>query len=150
MKSKWLSIVKYVVLMAVAFGLLAFAFRGVSVSAIFTGMAQAKTGWILLSILLSLISFVSRAIRWKLLIEPLGYSPSLKKTTYALMVGYFTNLALPRLGEISRCGSLSKAESIPFSSLIGTVIVERIIDVLSLFICMLLAAILEYDRLGNF
>jgi uncharacterized protein (TIRG00374 family) len=150
MNSKWLSIAKYILLMGVAFGLLAFAFRGVSVRAIFVEMSHAKSGWLLLSILLSLISFVSRAIRWKLLIEPLGYSPSLKKTTYALMVGYFTNLALPRLGEVTRCGSLSKAESIPFSSLLGTVIVERIIDVLSLFLCMLLAAILEYERLGHF
>jgi len=84
------------------------------------------------------------------LIEPLGYTPPLKKTTYSLMVGYFANLAFPRLGEVSRCAALSKAEVIPFNKLLGTVIVERIIDVISLLICMLLVAALEFKRLGNF
>jgi uncharacterized protein (TIRG00374 family) len=84
------------------------------------------------------------------LIEPLGYSPSLKKTFYALMVGYFANLAVPRLGEVTRCGSLNKTESVPFSSLIGTVIVERAVDVISLLICMVLTAIIEFNRLGTY
>jgi hypothetical protein len=80
----------------------------------------------------------------------MGYSPSLKNTTYSVLVGYFANLAFPRLGEVSRCGALSKAESIPFNKLLGTVIIERIIDVLSLLVCILLAATIEYKRLGNF
>jgi len=80
----------------------------------------------------------------------LGYSPSLKRTTYSLMVGYFANLAFPRLGEVTRCGALSKAEAIPFNKLLGTVIVERFIDVISLLLCMFLAAVIEYKRLGNF
>lgn len=66
------------------------------------------------------------------------------------MAGYFANLAFPRLGEVTRCGALSKAEEIPFNKLFGTVIVERIIDVISLLICILLAAVIEYKRLGNF
>jgi uncharacterized protein (TIRG00374 family) len=80
----------------------------------------------------------------------MGYSPSLKNTTYSVMVGYLANYFVPRLGEVSRCGALSKAESIPFNKLFGTVIVERIIDVISLLICIILAAVLEYERLGNF
>lgn len=150
MNSKLFSFIKYILLLAVAFGLLAFAFRGTNVKAIFHEMLQAKISWLLLSVVLGVISFVVRAYRWNLLIESVGYSPPLKKTTYALMVGYFANLAFPRLGEVTRCGSLSKAESIPFSPLLGTVIVERVIDVISLLICLLLAAILEYKRLGNF
>jgi uncharacterized protein (TIRG00374 family) len=95
-------------------------------------------------------ALISRAYRWKLLIEPLGYSPLLKRTFYALMVGYFANLAFPRLGEITRCGSLNKTDSIPFGSLLGTVIVERTVDVISLLICIILTAIVEYKRLGNY
>jgi hypothetical protein len=57
---------------------------------------------------------------------------------------------LPRLGEVTRCGALSKSDSIPFNKLLGTVIVERIIDVLCLFVCILMAAAIEYKRLGNF
>ena len=150
MNSKLISYLKYLLLLTVAFGLLAFAFRGVSVGKIIHDMLQANIFWVLLSASFSIIAFISRAYRWNLLIESVEYSPPLKKTTYAMMVGYFANLAFPRIGEVTRCGSLSKAESIPFSPLLGTVIVERVIDVISLFICLLLAAILEYKRLGNF
>jgi len=67
-----------------------------------------------------------------------------------LMIGYFANLAFPRLGEVTRCGSLSKAQAIPFTALLGTVIVERVVDLVSLLVCLLLTAIIEYERLGNF
>ncbi len=66
------------------------------------------------------------------------------------MVGYFANLAFPRLGEVTRCGSLNKTDSIPFGSLLGTVIVERAVDVISLLICIILTAVFEYKRLGNY
>jgi len=150
MSKKLLSIVKYLLLLAIAFGLLAFAFRGINVYKVVHEMLQANIFWVLLSGLLSLVALLSRAYRWNLLIESTGYTPPLKKTFYALMVGYFANLAFPRLGEVTRCGSLSKDQSIPFTGLLGTVIVERIIDVISLLICMLLAIILEYKRMGKF
>jgi hypothetical protein len=150
MNPKLLSLIKYLLLLAVAFGLLALAFRGINVNKVIHDMLQANMFWVLLSVFISFIAFISRAYRWNLLIESTGYSPPLKKTFYALMVGYFANLAFPRLGEVTRCGSLSKAEAIPFTSLLGTVIVERVIDVVSLFICLLMAAIIEYKRLGDF
>ena len=150
MNQKLFSFLKYLLLLAVAFGLLAFAFRGVRVGKILHDMLQANIFWVLLSASFTTLAFISRAYRWNLLIQSAGYSPPLKKTLYALMVGYFANLAIPRLGEVTRCGSLSKAESIPFSPLLGTVIVERVIDVISLVICLLLTAVLEYKRLGNF
>jgi glycosyltransferase 2 family protein len=147
---KVLSVAKYLLLLAIAFALLALAFRGVDLKGIFNELKEVKYFWLLLSMAASLVAFVSRAHRWNMLIEPLGYHPGLKKTTYALMVGYFANLALPRIGEVTRCGSLSKAARIPFDGLLGTVIVERAIDVLSLLALIFLTAILEYTRLGNF
>ena len=150
MSRKVISIVKYVLLSFIAVGLLLFAFRGADVNKTVAEILDANGFWLAVSALISVIAFVVRAHRWKLLIEPMGYSPSLKNTTYSVMVGYFANLAFPRLGEVSRCGALSKAESIPFNKLLGTVIVERIIDVLSLLVCILLAAVIEYERLGNF
>ena len=150
MKKKLLDILKYAVLVVITAGLLLYALRGMNVSNIFSQVFSANIFWVCVSGLLSIIAFVVRAHRWNLLIEPMGYSPSLKNTTYSVLVGYFANLALPRLGEVSRCGALSKAESIPFNKLLGTVIVERIIDVISLFVCILLAAAIEYKRLGNF
>ncbi len=150
MKKKLINILKYAVLLAVAAGLLLYALKGMDIKKIMQQIFSANIFWVSVSGVISIIAFVVRAHRWNLLIEPMGYSPSLKNTTYSVMVGYFANLAVPRLGEVSRCGALSKAESIPFNKLLGTVIVERIIDVISLFICILLAAIIEYKRLGNF
>ena len=150
MNTKIISIVKYLLLLLGAGALLLFAFRGMNVNKILHEILRANMFWVALSGIISIIAFVIRAHRWNLLIEPLGYTPPLKKTTYSLMVGYFANLAFPRLGEVSRCAALSKAEVIPFNKLLGTVIVERIIDVISLLICMLLVAALEFKRLGNF
>lgn len=150
MKKKLVDISKYTVLLIIAAGLLLYALRGMNVSNVFRQVFSANIFWVFVSGLLSIIAFVVRAHRWNLLIEPMGYSPSLKNTTYSVLVGYFANLAFPRLGEVSRCGALSKAESIPFNKLLGTVIVERIIDVISLLVCIILAAAIEYKRLGNF
>lgn len=150
MKKNLLNILKYIILLGVAGALLWYALRGMDVRKVFQQITGANIFWVSVSGVISVIAFVVRAHRWNLLIEPMGYSPSLKNTTYSVIVGYFANLAFPRLGEVSRCGALSKAESIPFNKLLGTVIIERIIDVLSLLVCILLAATIEYKRLGNF
>jgi len=150
MKSKLLSFLKYILLLIAAFGLLVIAFRGVSVDKILDQVLQANMFWVMVSVIPSLVALVSRAYRWNLLIESSGYLSPLPKTTYSLLVGYFANLAFPRLGEVTRCGTLSKAQSIPFNVLLGTVIVERVVDVVSLLLCLLLACILEFNRLGNF
>lgn len=89
-------------------------------------------------------------MRWVQLIEPLGYKPRLSTTYHAVMFGYLANMAIPRLGEISRCGALNKSDGVPFEKLIGTVIVERLMDVIMLVVCILLTAFLEFDRLGGF
>ena len=150
MNKKIITIAKYLVLLLAAVALLLLTFRGMNVNKILHEILHANMFWVAVSGLISIIAFVVRAHRWNLLIEPMGYSPSLKNTTFSVMVGYLANYFVPRLGEVSRCGALSKAESIPFNKLFGTVIVERIIDVISLLICIILAAVLEYKRLGNF
>ena len=150
MNAKLVSFLKFILLLAIAFGLLWFVFRGMDPGRILQEMKHANWLFLFLSIFLSLVALVSRAYRWQLLIESAGHQSSLKNTTAALMVGYFANLAFPRLGEVTRCGSLSKAQAIPFNMLLGTVIVERTIDVISLLICILLTAIIEADHLGNF
>jgi len=150
MSKKLISVVKFLVILAIALTLLYFASRHVDIHQIFSGMMKANLGWVLLSFACSVIALIARAYRWNLLIEPLGYKPKLKNTTYSVSIGYFANLAFPRLGEVTRCGTLSRTEGISFSSLLGTVVVERIVDVLTLFICLILAAIIEFTRVSNF
>jgi uncharacterized protein (TIRG00374 family) len=150
MNSKLATVLKSLLVLAIAVGLLFFAFRGISVKKTVHEMLQANISWLLLSLIPSIIAIISRAYRWNLLIEPMGYKPKLKNTFYAVSVGYFANLAFPRLGEVTRCGALNKAEAIPFNMLLGTVIVERAVDVITLLICLILTAIIEFKRLGSF
>lgn len=86
-------------------------------------------------------------MRWKLLIQPLGYNPKLSNTFFAVMVGYLANFALPRLGEVSRCGVLTKYEKIPFTETFGTVIAERAIDVLCLILIFFGTLVFQFEEL---
>ena len=89
--------------------------------------------WLIIPVFTILIlSHLVRAIRWKLLINSLGYHPRTENTFFAVMVGYLTNQAVPRLGEILKCTLLAKYEKVPADKLIGTIILERIIDALTL------------------
>jgi glycosyltransferase 2 family protein len=83
---------------------------------------------------LLLISHYTRALRWRLLIESLGYKPKKANVFFAVMIGYLTNQGVPRLGEVLKCTILSKYEKIPADKLIGTIILERLIDACSLLI----------------
>ena len=106
----------------------------------------ANYAWVGFAILLGVFSHLLRALRWMLFFEPMGFNPSLKNTFYAVMVGYFANLAFPRLGEVTRCGLMAKYEKIPFNKALGTVITERAIDMI-LFI--LLFILMFFTQLGT-
>jgi len=79
----------------------------------------ANYNWVFLAILLGILSHVLRSLRWMMFFKPMGYHPSFKNTFYAVMVGYFANMAFPRLGEVTRCGILAKYEKIPFNKGVG-------------------------------
>ena len=74
--------------------------------------------WVLLSIVFGLLSHASRTIRWQMLLEPMGKTPRFANTFLALIIAYLANLAVPRLGEVSRCGILQRYEKIPLKNLL--------------------------------
>jgi uncharacterized protein (TIRG00374 family) len=141
---------KFLAFFAVGILLLWFAFSNVNFSKLVAGLKEAEYSWLLLSVLFGFIAFVSRARRWVLLINPLGFNPSTLNSFYALMTGYLANLALPRIGEITRCVALGKKEKIPVDQLIGTVVVERTIDFLSLLLIMIILIFTSGDKIGLF
>ncbi|HOZ85184.1 MAG TPA: lysylphosphatidylglycerol synthase transmembrane domain-containing protein [Niabella sp.] len=108
-------------------------------------LQQGNYWFILPGIFVMLLSHWVRALRWKLLMEPLGYQPQKLNIFFALMAGYLANMAIPRLGEVLRCSLMSKYEKVPFDKLIGTVIVERIIDTITLGLLFLLAILIQPD-----
>ena len=102
---------------------------------------STKSSWLIIAIGLFMISNLSRARRWVLLIKPLGYDVRFMNSFYSVMIAYFTNLGIPRSGEFVRAGTMSRYEKIPFEKLMGTVVVDRIIDFISLFIVIGIALI---------
>lgn len=126
------------------------AFKGVDFNTLVDDLKSANYYWVGLSLLFAFIGYVSRAYRWKLLIEPLNYNPPVKNVFYALMFGYLANFAFPRIGEISRCGSLRKSDKIPMDSLIGTVIIERAIDMVVLLFLLFVVFIAKIESFGLF
>lgn len=113
-------------------------------------LKNANYFWVLLSLVFAFFAYLSRAIRWKLLIEPLGYQITSKKTFYALMIGYTANFAFPRIGEITRCATLTKTEKIPMDKLIGTVILERVCDLIILIVLLIFIFIYKINFFGKF
>jgi len=96
------------------------------------------------------LSHVSRALRWKIMMRPMGYNPSFLNTFCAVMVGYLANLAVPRLGEVLKCTILGRYEKVPADKLIGTIIVERAVDAVSLGIVFIVAIVSQADVIGSF
>ena len=126
------------------------AFRKTDFSKLADDLKRANYSWLLLSMVFGFIAYVSRARRWVLLINPLGYRPSLISTYHALMTGYLANLALPRVGEVTRCVALGKKEKIPVDQLLGTVIIERTIDFITVLLLLAIILLTSSDQIMNF
>jgi glycosyltransferase 2 family protein len=145
-----LQALKFIAFLFVGIVLLWFAFLNVNFTRLVADLKEANYTWLLLSVLFGFFAFVSRARRWVLLIHPLGFNPSLRTSFYSLMTGYLANLALPRIGEITRCVALGKKEKIPVDQLIGTVVIERTIDFLSLLFIMVILIFTSGNQINLF
>lgn len=106
--------------------------------------------WIGVSLIIGLFSHISRTIRWGLMIKPIGHKPRFINTFLSVMIGYLMNLVLPRMGELSRCGVLSRYEKISFTKLLGTVVAERAVDMLSLLILLTIVIFSQFGEMLNF
>ena len=150
MRKGLLQTLKLIAFLAVGIVLLWLAFRDVNFAKLRDLLKQADYSWLVLSIIFGLFAFISRARRWVLLVNSLGFKSSTRNAFYALMTGYLANLALPRIGEITRCVALGKKEKIPVDQLIGTVVIERTIDFLSLMAIMLIMIFTSGDLINLF
>lgn len=115
-----------------------------------TALTTAKY-WLFIPVFFILsASHVLRALRWKMLIQPLGYNPKLANTFFAVMIGYLANLAVPRLGEVLKCTILTKYENVPVDKLMGTIVAERAFDVLCLGLMFVLAFAFQFEIIGHY
>ncbi len=150
MKRQIIKILKFTGFLAIGIFLLFVAFNGISIQKIIHDLKTVKYSWIMLSLVFAIIAYASRAYRWTLIIEPLNFKPSFRNTFYSLMIGYLANFAFPRIGEVTRCASLAGKEKIPVDKLLGTVIVERAVDLLCLIIFLLFLLFVQLDKFGSF
>lgn len=117
---------------------------------LFKAFKEANYFWVLLSLVVGWLSHVSRAYRQRYLLKPMGYKVSFWNTYHALMIGYLVNLAFPRAGEASRAGILSKTEKVPFEKGFGTILAERVFDVLMLGVVTAVMLFLQLDKIDLF
>ncbi len=113
-------------------------------------ITKADPKWIILSLLMGIISHLSRAYRWKFLLEPLGYSIKLSNSFMAVMIGYLANLGIPRSGEVLRGGTIATYEGIPFKKTFGTIITERIIDLIMLLLIISVTLLFQSENLLSY
>ena len=125
---------KYGLSFTFAFAILCLLFQHQNPVKLFEEIQKVEMGWVFLSMTFGACAYVSRAFRWIVLIDALGYSCSKTNSIASVSVGYFTNLFIPRAGEISRCTALNQVENIPVDKLFGTILIERVIDFIFLFV----------------
>ncbi|NQY05020.1 MAG: flippase-like domain-containing protein [Flavobacteriaceae bacterium] len=106
---------------------------------------NADYKWVAISLIFGTLSHLSRAYRWKFLLEPLGYKPKFANSFMAVMAAYFANLGVPRSGEVLRATTITAYEGIPFEKAFGTIVAERIADLIMSFIIIGIALCVQYD-----
>lgn len=107
--------------------------------------------WLMIPVvIMSLLSHLSRSMRWKILMDPLGYKPALRNVFAVTMVGYLANSAIPRLGEILKCSLLARYEKLKFDKLFGTILVERTFDFVCYLIFIGITVLLQLNLIGSY
>lgn len=119
-----------------------FAFQGIDFNSLLQIISNSSIFWIIISITLTLLSHYFRALRWKIIIGSIKKDISVKNLFYSLLFGYGVNSVVPRLGEVSRAVAIGHIESISRTSIMGTVIVERVIDIIVFGCCVIISAFL--------
>lgn len=153
MKKKIFSALKYMVFLGIGIFLVWWQFSkmtGLERIEFRESLKNARYIFIIPVAIIAILSHISRAIRWKILIEPMGYHPSTANTFYATMCGYFANTFVPRGGEILRCTLLGRYEKIPVPKLIGTILVERTFDLFCYFFIVVFTFLIQIRTVSDF
>lgn len=138
-KSLISQIITIVLPLALGIAIIYFLIRDINLAELWNILKDANWAILLFSLLFGLLGNTIRGYRWRLLIRPLGYDPSLKKLNYAIYGGYAVNFAIPRAGEVWRCGVIAKDEKVPFTKLFGTMLLDRVFDTLTVALITLIA-----------
>jgi len=153
LKKRIISALKLVIAFGIGIGIIYLSLKDLTPHAkedIIASFKQADYRWVAFSLMFGILSHLIRAQRWKMLLQPMGYDPSLKNSFLAVMIGYFANLGIPRSGEVARCTILYKEDKIPVDKSFGTVIIERSIDMIIFFSLFLLTFLVQFARINEY
>jgi glycosyltransferase 2 family protein len=155
--SKLKTAIQYVLIFGATVALIWFSLRGLTVSEgedkwgfLLHTWQQANKGWLVAMAAIAIVSHVIRAERWRMLFVPTGHTTKLSYSFLSLMIGYLVNLVIPRGGEVSRCYNLYKLDKTPVEMSFGTVVVERIVDVICLLTLVAVSFFIESEKLFSF
>lgn len=153
MNKKLKKILFILIPVGIGFALIGFYFKKFTpeqIDKIVYNFKNANYFWIILSLFFAALSHLSRAYRWQFLLKPLGYEPRYLNSVLAVLIAYFFNLVIPRSGELARATTLNKYDDIPFEKAFGTVVTERIVDLLMLLLIIIIAFFLQADLIESF
>jgi len=143
-------IIKYLIFASLGVLIVYFIQKNFTFDEFLLNIKMAKIQYVILSLTMGALAVLIRALRWQLLLEPMGYKTNLGNAYHATMSGYLVNLGIPRSGEVSRCAMLAKTDKVPLNVLVGTVLSERILDLVMLGLVIVGAVLLQFDLLYGY
>jgi len=150
LKSKWLKILNFFVFLSITVFLVYLVFKDIPLDKFYKGLLRVNYLYIFISGVSGLIAFYFRALRWQLMLKPFGYNPRVWNVFHSVSFGYFANMALPRMGEVARCGTIKKTDKVEFEQAFGTVVTERMSDLVVLFLLVIFVFVWKANFFGTF
>ena len=153
MRKRFYSLLQYIVFLGAGIFLIWWQLKSMTAAektTFYTSLSNANYWLMIPVVFMSILSHLSRSLRWKLLMEPLQYHPSTKNAFASTMVGYLANAAIPRLGEVLKCSLLAKYEKLKIDKLFGTILLERTFDMLCYLIFIGITVLLQIDLVGSY
>ena len=141
---------KYLAFLFLGMILLLFSFKGVKWNDFITGLHSCNWWWIIASMVIGILGFLFRALRWRILLRAINKDITLRETFDGINIGYITNFIFPRAGEVARCGIIAKTRKVSFEKSLGTVVLERSLDMICLLLWMFLLLVFTWGEFGSF
>lgn len=143
-------VLKYLAFLLLAGILLHFSFKGVKWSDFLSGLQECNWWWIAASMAIGIMGFLFRALRWRILLRSINREVTVREAFDGVNIGYLTNFVFPRAGEVARCGVVAKTGKVPFEKSLGTVVLERSLDLVCLLLIILLLVLFTWEQFGTF
>ena len=150
MNKKSIQLIQYFTLLAIGLLLGYLFFTSLNIDELKQNIRTGNFSWFYVVMFVSLMVYVIRVLRWQMLIRAIGHETKFSNAFAALSISYFVSFIVPRLGEVTRCLSIKKQHDIGFMELLGTVIIERVVDIISLIIVLLLTLVLQFTMIKEF